>query len=288
MKGVVLLALLGALASRARAQDAEWVEVDSRALLAGDRSAADAKRDALYGALAEAVRRVAGVTVSGSTMAVRSDSAGTSTDHFVEAVRLDAAGRAIDWQVLHEGWRTTSAPGIGSQAYYEMRLRVRVQREHGTADAGFAVRLVANADRYIVRGAAPAGNDEVFLTVTTSAPAALTIVSIVDDSVFVLAPNALMPEVRATALVTQEVPDAVLRGSGLRFRMTLPEGVSQRTELLAVVATRQPVPLLVHTGAGAARDTGQLSLAAFSAWLLAIPRGERAVAQVPVDVRRAR
>ncbi|MHB1312434.1 MAG: hypothetical protein ACYC3L_10480 [Gemmatimonadaceae bacterium] len=288
MKAAVLLALLGALASRARAQDAEWVEVDSRALLAGDRSAADAKRDALYGALAEAVRRVAGVTVSGSTMAVRTDSAGTSTDHFVEAVRLDAEGRAIAWQVLHEGWRTMMVPGIGSQAYYEMRVRVRVQREHGTADAGFSVRLAANAEQYVVRGAAPAGNDEVLLTVTTSAPAVLTIVSIVDDSVFVLVPNALMPDVRTTALMALEVPDAVLRGNGLRFRMTLPDDVSRRTELLAVVATRQPVPLLVRTGEGAARDTGRLTLADFSAWLLAIPRRERAVAQVVVEVRRAR
>jgi hypothetical protein len=291
MRAVTLGATLGLLlgmAPRASAQRSEWVEVESRSLLAGDRSAEDTRRDALYGALAEAVRRVAGVTVQGSAVALRSDSAGRVVDHYVEAVRLDAAGRALEWQVLREGWRTTTARTIGTQVYYEMRLRVRVERERGTADPEFAVSLTANAERYLVRGTEPAANDEVVLTVTSSVAATLTIVSIVDDSVFVLAPNALMPEVRATARFPHQVPDAILRGNGLRFRMSLPDGVSRRTELLAVVATRRPVALPARAGVGAARDTGVLTLAEFNGWLVGIPRDERAVAQVPVEVRRAR
>ncbi len=280
--------LLVVLASNAGAQGSEWVDVESRALLAGGRSAEDTKRDALYGALAEAVRRVAGVTVQGSSVAVRSDSAGRVVDHYVEAVRLDAAGRALEWRVLHEGWRTTTARTIGTQVYYELSLRVRVEREHGTADPGFTVALVANAERYEVHGTVPSANDEVVLTVTSTVAAVLTIVSIVDDSVFILAPNAVMPDVRAIARLPTEVPDATLRGSGLRFRVSLPDGISRRLELLAVVATRRPVPLPAYPGTGTAPDTGVLTLADFNAWLVGIPRDERAVAQVPVEVRRAR
>jgi hypothetical protein len=280
-RGLLAIALALAPAWTCEAQESEWVEVESRALLSGGRSAEDTKRDALYGALAEAVRRVAGVTVHGSSVAVRSD-------RYVEAVRVDAAGRALAWQVVREGWRTVKARAIGTQAYYDVSLRVLVQRERGTADPGFAVTLATNAERFMVRGAAPSENDEVVLRVTSTVAATLTIVSIVHDSVYVLAPNALMPEVRTAASVAREIPDATLRGSGLRFRVSLPDGVAQRTELLAVIATRRPVPLGAAPGEGSARDTGVLTLGAFNAWLVAIPRSERAVAQVPVEVRRAR
>ncbi|MBA4070842.1 MAG: hypothetical protein C0497_03260 [Gemmatimonas sp.] len=287
-RGLLVIVLVLAPARTSGAQGSEWVEVESRALLAGGRSAEDTKRDALYGALAEAVRRVAGVTVQGSSVAVRSDSAGRVVDRYVEAVRVDAAGRALAWQVVREGWRTAKVRAIGTQVYYDLSLRVLVQRERGTADPGFAVTLATNADRFAVRGTAPSENDEVVLRVTSTMAATLTIVSIVHDSVYVLAPNVLMPEVRATAFVAREIPDATLRGSGLRFRVSLPDGVAQRTELLAVIATRHPVPLGAVLGEGTARDTGVLTLGDFNAWLVAIPRSERAVAQVPVEVRRAR
>jgi hypothetical protein len=287
MRHAAVVALLFACASSARAQGGEWVEVESRALLTGTRSAEDTKREALYGALAEAVQRVAGVTVRGNAVAVRSDSAGRVVDRYVEAVRLDAAGRAVEWRVLREGWRTTTARAIGPQVYYEIRLRVRVQRERGAADAGFSVRLATNAERFVVRGDAPATNDEVVLTVTSTVSASLTVVSIVDDSVFVLAPNALLPDVQATAGLAREVPDAGMRASGLRFRTSLPSGAVRRTELLAVVATKRPMPLPARAGTGVARDTGVLTLAEFNEWLLGIPMNERAVAQLPVEVRRA-
>lgn len=282
------LALVLAPAWASWAQGSEWVTVESRALLAGGRTAEETRRDALYGALAEAVRRVAGVTVQGSSVAVRSDSAGRVLDRYLEAVRVDAAGRALAWQVVREAWRTAKVGAIGSQVYYDLSLRVLVERERGTADPGFAVTLVTNAQRFAVRGSAPSENDEVVLRVTSTMAATLTIVSIVHDSVYVLAPNALMPEVRAFALVAHEIPDAALRDSGLRFRVSLPNGVSARTELLAVIATRRPVPLPAQQGEGPARDTGVLTLGDFNAWLVAIPRSDRAVAQVPVEVRRAR
>jgi hypothetical protein len=288
MRRVLACLAFCGLASGAPAQSGEWVVVESRALLAGGRTAEDTKREALYGALAEAVRRVAGVAVHGSAQVVRSDSAGRAVDRYVEAVRLDAAGRALEWHVLREGWRTVTDRVIGSQVYYEMQLRVRVERERGMPDASFSVRLTTNADQFVVRDTALAANDEIILTVTSTLPAALTIVNIVDDSVFVLAPNALMPDLSGAPGIPREVPDAAARRMGLRFRVSLPDGVARRTELLAVVATRRPVPLRSRMGSGATRDTGAMTLAAFNAWLVDIPLGERAVAQVPVEIRRAR
>jgi hypothetical protein len=282
----LVIALLLATPPKARAQSGEWVEVDRREALTGGRTADDTRRDALYAALAEAVRRIAGVRVQGSVVATRSDSAGRVVDHYTEVVRLDATGRATAWRIVRDGWTTERPRGSESRAVYELTLRVCVERERGLPDPAFTVTLAANAGAYAVRGAGPAASDEVIATVVTSLDAALTLVSIVDDSVFVLAPNAVMPVVRTAARRPFEVPDAELRGMGLHFRAWLPAGAPARTEFLAVVATRRPVAIPSAPGLGAARDTGTLTLAEFNQWLVGLPMDERAVAQVPLQVRR--
>ncbi len=289
MRGFIL-ALAGTFAAvaaaNAGAQSGEWVDVERREVLLGGRTADDARRDALYGALAEAVRRVAGVRVQGSVVTTRSDSAGRIVDHYAEAVRLDALGRATEWRIVSEGWQTERPRGGASRAVYVLKLRVRVEREHGTRDPAFTVSLSANAETYIVRGTDPAASDEVIATIETSFDAAITLVSIVDDSVFVLAPNELMPGVRTAARRPSEVPGADLRVMGLHFRVWLPPGAPSRTEFLAVVATRRPVALPSVPGTGATRDTGTLTLAEFNQWLVGLPMDERAVAQVSLTVRR--
>lgn len=283
---VVTAVVVASVAAPACAQSGEWVQVESRALLAGGRSADDTKREALYGALAEAVRRVAGVTVQGSALGIRADSGGRVRDQYVEAVRLDAAGHVTEWQVLHEQWRTARDREIGPQVYYEIALRVRVEHNHGMPDAAFTVRLSANGDRFAVRGDVAALNDEIIATVITSMRAWLTVVSIVDDSVFVLAPNAVLMDVASVAGRATEIPDAELRTSGLHFRASLPAGTTRRTELLAVVATKRHVLLMAGSGKGDARDTGVLALSEFNAWLQDIPMDDRAVAQLVLEVRR--
>ena len=291
MKARLAWVLAGTLAGvpvPSAGQAGDWVEVDRREALVGGRTADDTRRDALYGALAEAVRRVAGVKVQGSVVATRSDSAGLVVDHYAEVVRLDAAGRATDWRIVKEGWVTERLRGAESRAVYELKLRVRVERERGAPDPGFTVTLTANADAYVVRGTQPAASDEVIATVVASADAAITLVNIVDDSVFVLAPNALMPSVRVAAARPCVLPDAELRAMGLHFRAWLPQGAPTRTEFLAVVATRVTPVLPVVPGGGVARDTGTMTLAEFNMWLVGLPLHDRAVAQVPLNVRRAR
>lgn len=285
--GVASLFFCCAMAARAQGGGGTWVDVERRELLAGSRSADDVKREALYGALAEAVRRVVGVKVQVGEFAERAESGGRVVERYLEAVRLDAAGRATEWAVLSEGWRVEKGSATGPQTYYELRLRVRVERERGTADPAFSVRLAANAGRLVVRGDDPSSNDEVVATVTCSQDAVITLVSIVEDSVFVLAPNEFMPAVRAVAGRAMEVPDAAIRRTGLRFRASLPSGATARSELLAVVATRVPVVLPAAAGSGGARDTRALTLAEFNAWMVGIPLQDRAVAQVALDVQRA-
>jgi len=287
-----LLALLMLAPAAAHAQPATnpaavSVDVSRRELLSGGRSAEDVKRDALYAALADAVRRVSGVTVQGTELSSKADSGGHIVDRYVEAVRVDAAGRATSWTVLKEGWRTEKSKALGDQVYYELSLRVTVERETGTRDPGFGVRLSANSTHLTVRGDDAAANDEIIARVTTTQQAYLTLVSIADDSVYVLTPNSVVPEVVAGAAQSIELPEPALRRMGLHYRVALPPGVRSRTELLAVVATRSPVPLHAPKGDGEARDSGTLTLAEFNRWLVSIPLDQRAVAQIPLELKKS-
>lgn len=285
MRRVACVAIALACAGIARAQGT-CVVVDRHDAVPSGRSLDDVKRDALHGAIAEAVRRVAGVRVQGTQSMSASDSAGHAVTRYDEAIRLDAEGRATSWTVLRDGWKT--AKGASAPVSYELSLRVCVERETGAADPSFAVRLATNAERLLVRSDTAARNDELVARVTATRDASLTVVLIAGDSVFVLAPSAYLAAPDARAGEAVEVPDASLRGAGLRFRAALPPGVAARDEIVAVIATRRPVPLPSRAGAGSARDTGVLTLAEFNRWLVGIPLDLRAVAQAAVRVERAR
>ena len=272
-------------AREARAQAPTWVEVERRVSLTDGRTAAEVKAIALQEALAEAVRRVAGVRISGTQSAVTGDSAGTRIDRFEQAVRLDVSGRATRWETVREEWRSARS-GESAPPMLVLTMRVQVTPEVGQRDAGFGVTLGARSTRLMVRGESPAANDEIIATVRTTVDAFITLVSVAGDSVFVLAPNAVTPRVAAAPRETIEIPDAESRRIGLHLRVTLPSGVRGREERLVAVATRSPVTPPGVAGVGEARDTGVLSLEGFNQWLVGIPLGERSLAEMPIEVRR--
>lgn len=283
---LIMIDLLIALLPRiAHPQAPTWVEVERRVSLTDGRTADDVRQLALRDALAEAVRRVAGVRVQGMQSSVSGDSAGTRIDRYQQVVRLDVSGRATRWETVREEWRTDKS-ATAAQPYLVLTLRVLVTPEVGTADAAFTVSLGAKATRLDVRSAIPAENDEIIATLRASTEAYIILVSVAGDSVFVLAPNVVTPSVVAGPSGSIEVPDAATRHLGVHLRVTLPAGVRGRTESLVAVATRTRVPPPGIPGAGAARDTGTLTLSEFNQWLVGIPLDQRALAELPIEVRR--
>src|SRR5690349_7813176 len=160
----------------------DTVTVTQRVLVAGDMTPAEAKRQALERALAEAVRRVAGVRVQSAQLGVNEDRQARVHESFLSVVQLDAAGRATDYRVLDERFATERHPTLGSQLYVELRALVTVAVERGTADPGFTVAVSLNDALFFDNGTSVEGNDEVIATVTTSAPAYLTVFGVTGDS----------------------------------------------------------------------------------------------------------
>lgn len=279
---IPLVLVLVFRAGVATAQGIDSVTVEQRILMTPELTAADARRRAIDGALAEAVRRVAGVQVRSSALSTLSEQDGAIRDGAVRGgyssvVQLDAAARAVDYRILDESWETRRAAGMQPQLYLTLRLTAVVEREAGLPDAGFHVTLSLNAARFDVRTGASAESDELIATVSTSRPAQLVLFTIADDSAQRLFPNDYVQGVRIEHDAPLQLPDPEWRARGLRLRATLPAGRRERQEVLMVVATRTTVAL----------PPPALSLLELQRWLVQIPLGERAIAVAPYDVRRS-
>jgi len=281
-------AMLCAMSHRASAQagvPGDTVTVTQRVLVAGDLTPGDAKRQAVEKALAEAVRRIAGVRVQAAQLGVDEDRGGRTRDSFLSVVQLDAAGRATDYRVLDDRFVTERHPALGAQVYYELRALVTVAREMGTPDPSFSVGVTLNDALFFDTGEGLQGNDELVATITPSRDAWLTVFDVTGDSAQLLLPNALMTETRALGGRPLELPSREWRDRGVHFRASLAPQETTRRELLVVVATRDRVVFPTGTSTDAAA-TPPISLMAIQRWLVTIPLERRAIAFVPYEVRR--
>jgi hypothetical protein len=270
------VALFLAVARPGSAQTTDSVTVEERVLLTADLTAADARRRAIEGALAEGVRRVAGVRVQSSALSVLDERGEAIRGGYVSVVQLDATGRAVDYRVLEEGWQTITHPELGSQVYFRARLLVFVERESGVPDPSFSADASVNAPLYFVRSERPPANDEIVVTIRSSRSAWLTIFAIADDSAQRVAPNEYVRGVSVSADAAVEFPDSEWRQRGLRLRASLPPGRPGRRELLMVIATRDQVT----------PPAARLSVMDVQRWLVRIPADRRAIAFAAYEVRR--
>jgi hypothetical protein len=274
-------------AARVSAQSAatlgDTVTVTQRVLVGGDVTPTEAKRQVLEKALAEAVRRVAGVRVQSAQLGVDEDRDGRVRDSFLSVVQLDAAGRATDYRILDERFTTERHPTLGAQLYVELRALVTVAHERGAADPGFTVAVSLNDALFFDNGTSLDGNDEVIATITTSRNAWLTVFGVTGDSAQMLLPNAYMTDQRTAAGVATEIPSRDWRDRGIHFRASLAPQEKARRELLVIVATQTPV---TFTPPGASDNTATFPLLAIQRWLVTIPLEQRAIAFAPYEVRR--
>ena len=281
--GAVLCMMANRAAGQGRAFG-DTVTVTQRVLVTGDMTPAEAKRQAVEKALAEAVRRIAGVRVQAAQLGVDEDRGGRTRDSFLSVVQLDAAGRATDYRVIDDRFVTERHAALGAQVYYELRALVTVAREAGAPDPGFSVAVTLNDALFFDTGAGLEGNDELIATITPSRDAWLTVFDITGDSAQLLLPNALMSETRALGGRPFELPSREWRDRGVHFRASLPAQERARRELLVVVATRDRVAFPTEKSSDAAAPP--ISLMAIQRWLVTIPLEQRAIAFAAYEVRR--
>ena len=263
----------------------DTVTVTQRVLVAGDITPAEAKRQAVEKALAEAVRRIVGVRVQAAQLGVDEDRGGRPRESFLSVVQLDAAGRATDYRVLDERFVNERHSALGAQVYYELRALVTVARETGTVDPGFTVDVTLNDALFFDAGGNLEGNDELIATITSSQDSWLTVFGITGDSAQLLLPNAIMTDGHAAARRSIELPSREWRDRGVHFRASLPPQEQMRREMVVVIATRRPIVFSAESQPDGAPPR-PISLMAIQRWLVTIPLDQRAIGFAAYEVRR--
>lgn len=269
--------------ARAGNADAKTVEVTYRVLLS-QQSLAEARQQAIRRAQAEAVRQVVGTQVQADETSIRQETETTLVERYDQFIRTGAAGRVTDYTVLEEGVEER-----GQQTYYRVRVRAAVVPETGQPDPGFSVRLALNDQLFFDRGR-PAASDEIIATVEATKDAYLTLFSITADTLQVIWPNAIVEEAVAPANAPVQFPPPDLRAQGLRLRAEVPPERQRATERLLVVATKSMIPFRPTPAfdvTDGALKTVQANVQALNRWLVNIPLGQRAIATVAYEVRRA-
>ncbi len=264
------LLALPALASPGDAQPArETVLIEQRVSLGEHFTPAAARRKAMEEAMAEAVRRVAGVRVRSTAVSTTTERDSSFTSEYLSVVQLDAAGRAVDVRLVAERWETGAA---GPR--YHASYSVTVEREQGESDPGFSLELTLPAREYRAPSRNVRANDELLPVARSSRAATLFLFSVVGDTARQLLPHPLTGPVSLAADAAQEVPDAVWRERGMRLRVTSVPPDTRRDELLVGVAI-QGVDVPAFTGS---------TVLEFQQWLVRIPLGARALAFAPYVV----
>jgi hypothetical protein len=251
--------------------------VEQRVLVSTDLTGADARRRAIEEALAEGVRRVAGVRVQSNALSVLDERGSVLRGGYSSVVQLDAAARAVDYRVLDDEWVTTRHPELGSQLYYRVKLLVVVERENGIPDPGFTADLSLDAPRYVARSGDRSNSDEMHVTLRVSRSAFVNLFVITNDSVERVFPNEYVREVRAAAEVDVELPPPDWRARGVRLRATLPAGRSSAHSLMLAVATLDAVPPPAATA---------MTVLEMQRWLVRIPASRRALGFSAYDTVR--
>ena len=275
--GVLLLSPAGWAIAQTGAVETDTVVVERRGLIPEDIPRRQVKNKVRAEALAEAVVQVVGSEIQVGEILNVEETDTELGEIFLKMVRLDAAGKAVDWETLEENIETREVSGIGEELYYYLKLRVVVAKEQGRP-SGFKVGLKLNHKLFYDRGE-PVDNDEVIATVNANQDAYLTIFSINEDTIQVLFPNKWMPDNFVKAFEDFEFPSADWRARGVRLRVKLPPDRAQSEELIFVAATEKNIPFAELTGEldGGELTTLQSTLKQLNRWLVNIPLDARAV-----------
>lgn len=278
----LLAGVLGGGTGVAEAQSEE-VEVTYRALITSGMTIDEAREQAVQGALAEAVRQGIGTEIQSEQAGVTIEKGDELVERFSEVIRTSTAGEWTDYEVLDE-----EIEEMGRERYYRVHVEAEVQATEGRPDPGFELDLNLNDKLYFDRGSA-GDSDEIVLTVESTRDAYLMIFNVTPDTVSVLLPNSLVTDNGIEAGEPFQFPSRSMRRAGLRLRAEVPDGRSDVTERMFVVATKEKITfrdIPEYQVRDGALTTVQASQRAINRWLVNIPRDQRAVATVTYDVVR--
>lgn len=256
-----------------------WVEAEGQEQVVNI-APEEARRRALQAAREQAIAFAVGIEVQTQTY-LRTEEG--MREAFVMLSEQTSAGRIVEEKSPE--WESFEIPGDPLPiAVYRARVRVKVAEEKEPPDQNFWVKVGINKEQF-------RPGEEMVLGVTASRPCYVTVLNLTaTDTVVVLLPHQYRKDRFVAPGDTLWIPDADEQAMGIHYRVVLPAGREQATEMIKVVATQEPWVF----GQGLEKvsifnqvPTRQAALVELIRWLMQIKRDKRTEAQVVYEVQSA-
>ncbi|MGE5313325.1 MAG: DUF4384 domain-containing protein [Acidobacteriota bacterium] len=243
----------------------------------------EAKHHALELARAEAVDRTAGVHVAEELFRAQTEltsgaSPGEYTETYSHLSRSTSYGKIVDERVEY----STRLDASG-QPVYRATLQACVVEERN-ADPAFTVALAIERPVLFDRGGTER-SDALAFSMRATRPCYLYLFNLLaNDSVQLVLPNRYVPSVRYDPARTEQEYERRLRDLGMRFTVSVPEGMIRTKESLYCIALKDDV---AFPGSGSGYVKGAVAAQKeIMQWLLRIPADRRTEAFQSYEIRK--
>jgi len=244
---------------------------------------------ALQDAEANAIRTALGISVSGQTFQLTSESTKGEkpTDYlstFSELNTTTTSGRVIA-ERIDSSFLSTE----GNLPVYNVKIRATVAKDKGEPDPGFQLEIHLDKDMYYDRGEIDR-NDAVKFSISASQDCYLYIFDIMsNDSVMLLMPNVYFADNFYSAAEGKEGFDRKLAKLPYDLKVGLPPRKDLTTEMIYIVALKKKIDF--HTSNVTEESSGilptyQAAILDLQKWLVRIPQDLRATASAPFTIKK--
>jgi len=216
-----------------------------------------AKEMAIQRACQMAIEQFSGIEVTGRTSLIQAESNNEITmDHFSKLTNQISNGIILEKEIIEETNITEN-----NLFYKQVTIKLKVSKQKGKADPFFS--LSANLNKsYFQNG------EELILNVTPTKDCYLTILNIMsDENVATVFPNQYRKGNLVKANELFELPNENDKKLGIKFKVHLLQDKTEDTEIIKIIATKEPVSININSDFTTAFE-------ALQNWLITIPRDQ--------------
>ncbi len=231
-----------------------WFEVTSFVVIENI-TPEEAKGKAIQKACQTAIEQFSGVEVTGRTSLIEVESGSEITiDHFSKLTNQTSNGIILEKEIIKEENITKN-----NILYKSVTVKIKVGKQEGERDPFFTIDAKLNKD-YFKEG------EELELEITPSRDCYLTILNIMsDENVSTIFPNNYRKDNFVKANQVFKLPDEKDKSSGIKFKVGLLPDKEEDTEIIKILATKEPVNFQINSDYKTALESLQN-------WLVTIPR----------------
>ncbi|RLD61274.1 MAG: hypothetical protein DRJ01_08185, partial [Bacteroidetes bacterium] len=196
-----------------------------------------AKEIAIQKACQLAIEQIAGIEVTGRTSLIQAEANNEITiDHFCKLTNQISKGVILEKEILKE-----ENINVNNRIIKQVTVKLKVGKQTGEADPFFS--LSANLNKTYFQN-----DEELILNVTPSKDCYLTILNIMSDkNVSTVFPNQYRKNNFVKANEFFELPNKNDKKLGIIFKVQLLTDKSEDTEIIKIIATKEPVTINIDS-----------------------------------------